>query len=173
MAGSESSPALVPEVATVDHRRLERLRRVGYLLDNSIPIPGTRYRLGIDSLIGLVPGLGDILGGVLSLYIIGQSARFGAPRSLLLRMGWNVAIDTLVGEVPILGDLFDIGFKPNLRNLALLEDHLRRPATVQRSSTRLVILLGIGLLLLTVGAIAVAVVLLRFLDGLLKHGLIR
>ena len=173
MAGSESSPALVPEVATVDHRRLERLRRVGYLLDNSIPIPGTRYRLGIDSLIGLVPGLGDILGGVLSLYIIGQSARLGAPRGLLLRMGWNVAIDTLVGEVPILGDLFDIGFKPNLRNLALLEDHLRRPAAVQRSSTRLVILLGIGLLLLTVGAIAVAIVLLRFLDGLLKHGLIR
>ena len=173
MAGSESSPALVPEVATVDHRRLERLRRVGYLLDNSIPIPGTRYRLGMDSLIGLVPGLGDIIGGVLSLYIIGQSARLGAPRSLLLRMGWNVAIDTLVGEVPILGDLFDIGFKPNLRNLALLEDHLRRPAAVQRSSTRLVILLGIGLLLLTVGAIAVAIVLLRFLDGLLKHGLIR
>jgi hypothetical protein len=173
MARSDSSRALVPEGATVDDRRLERLRRVGYLLDNSIPIPGTRYRLGIDSLIGLVPGLGDIIGGVLSLYIIAQSARLGAPRNLLLRMGWNVAIDTLIGEVPILGDLFDIGYKPNLRNLALLEGYLRRPAELERSSTRLVILLGAGLLLLTVGAIAVAVIFLRFLDGLLKHGLLR
>jgi hypothetical protein len=169
----ESSPALVPEVATVDHRRLERLRRVGYLLDNSIPIPGTRYRLGIDSLIGLLPGVGDVVGGVLSLYIIAQSARLGAPRSLLLRMGWNVAIDTLIGEVPILGDLFDIGYKPNLRNLALLEGYLQRPSEIRRSSTRLAVLLGFGLLLLGVGAIAVAVLFLLFLDGLLKHGLLR
>jgi hypothetical protein len=173
MGRSESSPALVPEVATVDRRRLERLRRVGYLLDNSIPIPGTRYRLGIESLIGLVPGLGDLAGGILSLYIIAQSARLGAPRSLLLRMGWNVAVDTLLGEVPILGDLFDIGYKPNLRNLALLEGYLGRPGEIRRSSTRVVVLMGIGLLLLTVGAIAVAVVFLRFLDGLLKHGLLR
>jgi hypothetical protein len=169
----ESSPALVPEVATVDHRRLEHLRRVGYLLDNSIPIPGTRYRLGIDSLIGLLPGVGDVVGGVLSLYIIAQSARLGAPRSLLLRMGSTVAIDTLIGEVPILGDLFDIGYKPNLRNLALLEGYLQRPSEIRRSSTRLAVLLGIGLLLLGVGAIAVAVLFLRFLDGLLKHGLLR
>jgi hypothetical protein len=173
MGRSESSPALVPEVATVDHRQLERLRRVGYLLDNSIPIPGTRYRLGIESLISLVPGVGDIAGGILSLYIIAQSAGLGAPRSLLVRMGLNVAIDTLVGEVPILGDLFDIGYKPNLRNLALLEGYLRQPTEIRRSSTRLVVLLGIGLLLLTVAAIAVAVVFLQFLDGLLKQGLLR
>jgi hypothetical protein len=173
MGRSESSPALVPEVATVDHRRLERLRRVGYLLDSSIPIPGTRYRLGIDSLIGLVPGVGDVVGGILSLYIIAQSARLGAPRSLLVRMGLNVAVDTLVGEVPILGDLFDIGYKPNLRNLALLEGHLRQPSETRRSSTRLVVLLGIGLLLLTAAAIAGAVLFLQFLDGLLKLGLLR
>jgi hypothetical protein len=173
MARSDSPPALVPEVATVDHRRLERVRRVGYLLDNSIPIPGTRYRLGIDSLIGLVPGLGDIIGGVLSLFIIAQSARLGAPRTVLLRMGWNVAVDTLIGEVPILGDLFDIGYKPNLRNLALLEGYLSRPAEIERSTARLVLLLGVGLVLLTAGAIAVAAVFLRFLDGLLKHGLLR
>src|SRR5438105_8338390 len=117
MGRSESSPALVPEVATVDHRRLERLRRVGYLLDNSIPVPGTRYRLGIDSLIGLVPGVGDIAGGILSLYIIAQSARLGAPRSLLLRMGSNVAVDTLVREVTILGDPVDSGSQRNLGTL--------------------------------------------------------
>ena len=114
----------------MDERRLARLRRVGYLLDNSIPIPGTRFRLGIDQLIGLVPGIGDLIGGLLSLYIIVESARIGAPRGLLARMGWNVAIDTLVGEVPILGDLFDIGFKANIRNLALLDGYLDRKSTL-------------------------------------------
>src|SRR3954451_24072270 len=90
------------EVGTLDPRRLGRLRRVGYLLDSSIPIPGTRFRFGIDTLVGLVPGIGDLVGGVLSLYIILESARMGVPRPLLVRMGWNVAVDTLVGEVPIL-----------------------------------------------------------------------
>jgi hypothetical protein len=164
----ESPAAMVPEVATVDRRRLERLRRVGYLLDNSIPIPGTRFRLGIDQLIGLVPGIGDLIGGLLSLYIIVESARIGVPRGLLARMGWNVAIDTLLGEVPILGDLFDIGFKANIRNLALLDGYFRRPVEVRRSSRRFVALIVLGLFLLTAAAIAFAVVLVRLLLGLLQ-----
>lgn len=165
---SPSSPALVPEVGVLDQRRLDRLRRVGWLLDNSIPIPGTRYRLGIDQLIGLVPGIGDLIGGVLSLYIILEASRMGVPRGLLARMGWNVAVDTFVGEVPVLGDLFDIGFKANLRNLALLDDYLRRPVEVRRSSRRFVALLVLGLVVLTTGAIAFAVLLVQFLSGLLR-----
>lgn len=165
---SPSSPALVPDVGVLDQRRLDRLRRVGWLLDNSIPIPGTRYRLGIDQLIGLVPGIGDLIGGVLSLYIILEASRMGVPRGLLARMGWNVAVDTFVGEVPVLGDLFDIGFKANLRNLALLDDYIRRPAEVRRSSRRFVALLVLGLVVLTAGAIAFAVLLLQFLSGLLR-----
>jgi hypothetical protein len=165
---SHTSPALVPEVGTLDHQRLDRLRRVGWLLDNSIPIPGTRFRLGIDQLIGLVPGIGDLIGGVLSLYIIFEASRMGAPRGLLARMGWNVAVDTFVGEVPILGDLFDIGFKANIRNLALLDGYLQRPAEVRRSSRRFVALLGLGLVVLTAGSIAFAVLLVQLLSGLFQ-----
>jgi hypothetical protein len=83
-------------------------------------------------------------------------------------MGWNVAIDTLVGEIPLLGDLFDIGFKANIRNLALLDGFAERPVEVQRSSRRFVALLVAGLVLLTAGAIALAVVLVRLLSGLLQ-----
>ena len=163
-----SHAAVVPEVGTLDERRLERMRRVGWLLDNSIPIPGTRFRLGIDQLIGLVPGIGDLIGGVLSLYIILEAHRLGVPRSLLARMGWNVAVDTIVGEVPILGDLFDIGFKANVRNLALLDAYFQRPSAVRRSSRWTVALIVLGLVLLTVGAIALAIVLVRALSGLLQ-----
>jgi hypothetical protein len=168
MTGPLSPAAVVPEVATLDPRRIQRLRRVGWLLDSSIPIPGTRYSLGIDQLIGLVPGIGDLAGGFLSLYIIVEAARMGVPRGVLLRMGWNVAVDTLVGEVPILGDLFDIGFKANIRNLALLDGYLARPVEVRRASGRLVVALVAGLVALTAGAVALAVVLVHALAGLVR-----
>jgi Domain of unknown function (DUF4112) len=171
MNRSLSSSALVPEVGTLEHR-LDRLRRVGWILDSSFRVPGTGIRFGVDSIIGLVPGLGDLIGAGFSLYIIAESARLGAPRALLLRMGWNVAVDTFVGEVPILGDLFDVAWKSNLRNLALLEEHLGHPATSERSSRGFVVILCLGLLLLTVGAITLAVLLFRVIDGLLKGGLI-
>ena len=171
MNRSLSSPALVPEVGTIE-RRVERLRRVGWMLDSTFKVPGTGIRFGLDSLIGLVPGLGDLIGGALSLYIIAESARLGVPRGLLLRMGWNVALDTFVGEVPILGDLFDVAWKANMRNLALLEGHLQQPVASARSSRGFVVVLCLGLLLLTVGAITLAVLLFRFFDSLLKGGLI-
>lgn len=171
MNRSLSSPALVPEVGTIE-RRVERLRRVGWMLDSTFKLPGTGIRFGVDSLIGLVPGLGDLVAGALSLYIIAESARLGVPRGLLLRMGWNVAVDTFVGEVPILGDIFDVAWKANMRNLALLEDHLQQPVASARSSRGFVVVLCLGLLLLTVGAITLAVLLFHFFDGLLKGGLI-
>lgn len=171
MNRSLSSPALTPEIGTLD-RRLQHLRRVGWILDSSFRVPGTRIRFGIDTIIGLVPGLGDLVAGALSLYIIAQSARLGVPRSLLARMGWNVAVDTLVGEVPILGDLFDVAWKANMKNLALLEAHLAAPAAGARSNRGFVLLLCAGLVLLTAGAIALAVLLFRFFDGMLKGGLL-
>jgi len=168
MEPTAQTASLVPDVVTLDPRRLSRLRRVGWLLDSSIPIPGTRFTLGIDQIVGLVPGIGDLVGGFLSLYIIVESARLGVPRGLLARMGWNVAVDTLVGEVPILGDLFDIGFKANIRNLALLDGYLQRPVEVRRTSRRFAALLVVGLLLLSAGAIAFAVLLVRLLSGLFQ-----
>lgn len=98
----------------------ERLRRLAWLLDSSIRIPGTRWTVGIDALIGLVPGLGDAVGVLLSSYIVYQAARLGATRGVLARMVLNIAIEGLVGAIPILGDLFDAGFKANQRNIRLL-----------------------------------------------------
>jgi len=164
--GTPTAPAPSPPHSAP--RGLVRLRRVGYLLDSALPIPGTRFRIGLDGLIGLIPGIGDLAGGMLALYILVESARLGAPGSLLARMGWNVAVDTLVGEIPILGDVFDIGWRANLRNLDLLEEHLRRPAEVRRSSRWLALLAGLAAVLMTVGAIALALTLFHLLSGLIR-----
>ena len=171
MNRSLSTPTPAVEVGSLD-RRLQRLQRVGWILDNSFRVPGTQIRFGIDSIVGLVPGLGDLVGGAMSLYIIAQAARLGAPRSLLARMGWNVAVDTLVGEVPVLGDLFDVAWKANTKNLALLEEHIAAPVAGARANRGFVVLLSLGLVLLTVGAIAVAVLLFRLFDAMLKGGAI-
>jgi hypothetical protein len=152
------------EIGTIDRPRIEGLRRLGYLLDNSIPIPGTRFRIGWDALIGLIPGIGDLAGGALSLYIVLQSARLGAPRALLGRMAWNVALETAVGAIPLLGDLFDAGYKANLRNLALLQQHIEEPRESRQASRRFALLLVGGLVLLIAGAIGLGVLLVRLLD---------
>lgn len=137
---------------------LERLRTLARLLDSAFQIPGTRYRFGIDALVGLVPGIGDAIGAVFSLFIVFQAARLGASRATLARMMGNVALDTIVGEVPLLGDLFDAGWKANTRNLGLLENHLQQPVATRRSSRRVLLLVGAGLLLLLAGVIALGIV---------------
>jgi Domain of unknown function (DUF4112) len=163
MDRSSSPNAISPEVGTVQGNRVGRLRRLSYLLDNSIPIPGTPFRIGLDSIIGLLPGVGDLVGGAFSLYIILEAAKLGASRSLLARMGWNVAVDVLVGTVPLLGDLFDAGWKANVRNLALLERQVGRPAESARANRRFVLLVGAALFLLLAGAAALTVLLVKLL----------
>lgn len=156
-----ASPVPLPELGTLERDRLERLRRLGYLLDNSIPIPGTRFRIGLEAIVGLVPGVGDLVGGGFSLYLILQAARMGVPASLLARMGWNLLVDVAVGAIPFLGDLFDAGFKANMRNLALLERHVQVPTQSRRASRRFVVVLAILLVLVLVGAFALAVFLVQ------------
>jgi len=137
---------------------LERLKRLSRLLDSAIGIPGTRYRFGLDAIVGLVPGIGDAIGAIFSTYIIFRAARLGASNAILTRMIGNVAVDTIVGEIPLLGDLFDVGFKSNLRNLSLLEQHVHRPAAASAQSRRVLLVLGVGLLALLVGVVALGVV---------------
>ena len=156
-----SPPAPVAMLGTVDPVRLERLRRLSHLLDDAIPIPGTRYRVGWEAVVGLVPGVGDLVGGGFSLYIILQAARMGATASLLMRMGWNLLVDIVVGAVPLLGDLFDAGYKANMRNLALLDGHARSPVQSGRASRRFVAVLLVLLGLMLVGAFALAVFLIQ------------
>lgn len=130
-----------------------RLARLAWLLDNSIAIPGLRFRIGFDALLGLIPGLGDLLGVLLSSYIVREAARIGAPRSVLVRMAFNVAVEGVVGLVPILGDLFDAVWKANQRNLALLDAHLEHPQRAAKSN-RLFVAALIAVLLVFIGLAA-------------------
>jgi hypothetical protein len=109
-----------------DRQTIERLQRLAYLLDDRFRIPGTGYRVGLDGLIGLVPGVGDAVTTLLSLYIVLEARRLGVPLTKLGRMGFHVGVDALLGSVPLLGDLFDVAYRSNRRNLRLLLDHLER-----------------------------------------------
>ena len=106
--------------------RLARLRRLAWLLDAQFGLPGTRFRFGMNSLFGLAPVAGDVLLGLVSLYIVWEARRLGAPNGLLARMLANIAVEVGGGAIPVLGDLFDMAFKANLRNLALLETWVAR-----------------------------------------------
>ena len=106
--------------------RVARLDKLATLLDTAFVIPGTRFRFGVDGLIGLVPGLGDTITTALSLWIVYEAHQLGAPKHVLARMLGNVAIDGFVGAVPIAGDVFDVLWRGNRRNLRLLREHLDR-----------------------------------------------
>ena len=120
-----------------DEKREAAVRRVdalAHLLDNSIPVPGTGMRFGLDAVIGLVPGFGDVAGALLSSWIVLEGARLGAGISVVLRMLLNVAIEAVVGAIPLLGDLFDAGWKANVRNIRLLHQSIDAPGATRRSS---------------------------------------
>jgi hypothetical protein len=93
------------------------------MLDSAIPVPGTSFRFGLDPILGLIPGLGDLVSPVFTLGILWQGRDLGIPRVVQLRMIFNVAIDVLTGFIPLIGDLFDFAWKSNNRNMALLERH--------------------------------------------------
>ena len=105
--------------------RLARLRTIAWLVDGAFRLPGTKFRFGLNSLIGLTPAAGDAVLAAISLYIVYEAHRLGVPREKLMRMVGNIGIETAAGAVPIVGDLFDMGFKANLRNLAIIEDHVK------------------------------------------------
>ena len=103
--------------------RLARLDTLANLLDTAFFIPGTNIRFGLDGIIGLVPGIGDAITTVMSLYIVREARELGAPRHLIARMLMNVALDGVVGAVPLFGDVFDVMWRANRRNMALLRSH--------------------------------------------------
>jgi len=130
----------------------ERLNRLAWLLDNSIPIPGLRFRIGLDALIGLIPGIGDAVGVLLSTYILGEAARLGVPKTILIRMAFNVAIEGVIGIIPFAGDVFDAAWKANQRNVRLIGAYLDNPRKTTRTSAVFVFflaLLVIGFLVVT------------------------
>ena len=108
---------------------LEALRKVAQVLDSAFAVPGTSYRVGLDPILGLVPGLGDLVSPLFTIGILWQARDLALPRIVQLRMIFNVAIDSLLGAVPVVGDLFDFAWKANNRNMALLERHAQEQRT--------------------------------------------
>ena len=148
-------------------RDLAALRALARIMDDAVRIPGTRFRIGLDALVGLVPGVGDAATGLIAGYAILAAARAGAPPPLLARMAGNVLLDALAGAIPVLGDVFDIAWKANRRNVKLLERYLAQPADTARSSALYVAAVLVGLVLIVgaavAGAIWIAMALLRAL----------
>ncbi|MEG4270808.1 MULTISPECIES: DUF4112 domain-containing protein [unclassified Microcoleus] len=103
---------------------LNRIRKLSRLMDTAIGIPGTKFRIGLDPIIGLVPGAGDIVDTAFSAYLIYLATRFNIPQKTLGKMVYNIGLEAVVGSVPLVGDIFDAFYKSNMRNLALLEAHL-------------------------------------------------
>ena len=159
------APALGGAVHDPPDPRTAQARALARLLDTALRVPGTEFRIGLDPILGLLPGVGDLVGGALSAYVLLLAARAGASKAVLLRMLGNVGVDALVGSVPLVGDLFDAGFKANARNVALLERHLERPRETARASGAFVALLVAAALLVVIGGVTVAVLALRWALG--------
>lgn len=129
----------------------EKLSRLAWLMDNSFRIPGTQIRFGLDGLIGLIPGIGDALGAIISSHILAQAAHMGAPKSLLLKMAFNIGLDAILGVIPVLGDVSDFIWKANQRNVKLLSDYIEQPertVTHSRFFIGILSLLAFGLVVL-------------------------
>jgi hypothetical protein len=142
---------------------LARARTLTRLLDSVARVPGTSFRYGLDPLLGIIPGLGDVTGAALSGYLVLLASRLGAPGRVIVRMLGNVVVDTVVGMMPVLGDLFDASWKANTRNLALLERHLGLPASAPRAAaaskvTVVLTVAALALVALAAGAFAVLMV---------------
>ena len=123
------------------------MEKLAWLLDGAVPVPGTKFRFGVDSIIGLIPGVGDVVGMLLGAAILYESIRIGAPRPLIAKMIGNSATDAIGGLIPGIGDLFDFAFKSNKRNAKLLMEHLDRVEAKPRhegGGSRLVAILAVS-----------------------------
>ncbi len=132
-------------------RELAEVQAIAWLLDNSIPVPGTGRRFGVDAIIGLVPVVGDVVSAGMGLFVVWRASRMGLPRIVVTRMLVVSALDFVIGSIPIAGDAFDLWFKANTRNLALLRRHLERPETSTRDDWMVVT----GLLAVVIAIVAI------------------
>ena len=140
------------------------------IMDELVRVPGTKFRFGLDPLIGLIPGIGDTSSALVSAFALIQAARVGVPKILLGRMSLNILINEIIGIVPVVGDAFSFWFKSNARNYQIIKDHIATPGVTRRSDwifvvAVLVILFGIVCL-----GLVISFLLLRALaNGLSAH----
>jgi hypothetical protein len=152
---ADRSPGVPPE-----------LEALAQLMDSIFRVPGSRIRFGMDALIGLIPGIGDLVTSFVSLYLLSAARQFGVPRVTLLRMALNVVIDLVLGAIPFIGDAFDLFWKANQRNLALLRKHAAATPLEARRLTfgdwLFVLLIFAVFLAIIVGAAMIAYYLIAF-----------
>lgn len=149
----------IPAETLPDPAQLQQLAR---WMDSAFEVPGTDIRFGLDAIIGLVPGLGDLVTSLVALHILRTASRYGVPRVTLARMGLNIAVDSIIGAVPFVGDAFDVYWKSNIRNVELLQRHLSSvPGEARRARAGdWLFIAGLILLLLAVLAGSITVVFL-------------
>ncbi|HET9425373.1 MAG TPA: DUF4112 domain-containing protein [Gemmatimonadaceae bacterium] len=159
MADTDEKLGLKP----VADGRIARARALAKMLDSAARLPGTNIRFGLDSILGLIPGVGDATGALFSGYLILLGTRMGVPKEVITRMVMNVVVDTVVGGIPVLGDLFDIGWKSNMRNLKLLEQSVDPVYEKQPVNWALIIAALALMLLVVVGGVWLAIIALKAL----------
>ncbi|HEY4051710.1 MAG TPA: DUF4112 domain-containing protein [Acidobacteriaceae bacterium] len=175
MAPSRQPEVLPPDAPTITPRMQqarklfadENLDLLAHVLDDWFRIPGTSIRFGLDGLIGLVPGLGDILAGLASCIIVFAAWVRGVPYITLIRMLVNLGLDVVIGAVPFLGDAFDIAWKANRRNYALLVERLEQPRA--QTWRDWVFLAFMALVLITI-LLAPLVTIVLVLEWVRRHG---
>jgi hypothetical protein len=154
---SRTSPGYLETGSTPSSRSaMPDVDALARLMDSAFRIPGLNIRIGLDPIIGLIPGIGDIVTTIVSLYVLAAAQRYGVPRITTLRMGLNIGIDAIIGAIPFVGDLFDFTWKANKRNVALLQRHINTPLHLRHKARRgdWLYVAGIAVVLVTILAAA-------------------
>lgn len=145
---------------------LDKFRALATLTDSAFRVPGTRLRFGLDAILGLIPVVGDALGGLIGAYIVQSAANFGVPRVVRAQMMLNLWIDMVIGLIPFAGDLFDVGWKANTRNVDLMQQAMSDPDAAKRRSRRVLV----GLTLASIASLALIVFLFLWMFGVVRMG---
>jgi hypothetical protein len=147
----------IPEVIEPDEKLppdLVALRKFSILMDQAVGVPGTRFRFGLDAALGLIPGIGDVIGAVLSAWIVAGALRHRVPMMKIMRMVFNIVVDLILGSVPFLGDVFDFTFNENMMNMRILMLHRHRQLPPRKASEIAAVLILIVIFLVVIGLLS-------------------
>lgn len=148
----------IPEVIEPDEKLpadLVALRKFSVLMDEAVGVPGTRFRFGLDPLLGLVPGVGDLISALLSAWIVAGALRHRVPVLKIMRMVFNILVDLVIGEIPLIGDIFDFAFEENVMNMRILMQYRNRRLPPRKASEIAAVLVVIVLIILGFGIVSV------------------
>jgi len=161
---SADGPSLTPPAAELE---LASVKGLANLLDEFVIIPGTNKKLGLDALLGLIPGVGDLGSAAIGGYILLIASRLGVPAVVLWRMLLNLGIDTVLGAVPFIGDLFDVAYRANSKNAQLLMRAMQEPAEARQSSRWFLFVIAPAFLVFSAAGLVATFLLARWVSGML------